>query len=112
MRTALLGHWLRESGTASLEPERVCHTHTGLSKGAISAIINRGHVPQPETLCVIADYFNEPREKIYLLADVLSSSTISAAEEMTAPYLFRQLAPLEQQHILQCLSAWPEVDNR
>ena len=110
MKTSELGTWLREQLKRRRLSQSAFISYTGLSKGTVSDIINKGHIPKPEVLQVIADYFNEPREKVYWLAGLLTFDSVSDLEEKEALHLFRQLGPVERRRILQSMRVWLEEE--
>jgi transcriptional regulator with XRE-family HTH domain len=105
-----LGDWLRKQLKRRRLSQNAFVSCTGLSKGTVSDIINKGHVPKPEVLNAIADYFNEPRQKVYQLAGLLASKSELDPHEEEALYLFRQLGPVERKRILQSMRAWLEQE--
>ena len=108
MKPSPLGNWLREQLKRHRLSQSAFVSQTGLSKGTVSDIINRAHVPKPEILQIIADYFKEPREKLYRLAGILPLEAALSPQEEEMLHLFRQLGAVERKRLLQLMRAWLE----
>ena len=109
--TSELGKWLREQLKRRRMSQNAFIACAGISKGTVSAIINKGHIPKPEILEVIADFFNEPCGKIYRLAGLLPPDSELDPEEEEVLHLYRQLGPVERKRIRQAMRAWVEGEG-
>lgn len=70
--TSELGDWLQEQLKRKRLSQNDLVALTNVSKGTISGIIKRGHIPKPQILREIAMALNEPVEKLYRLSGYLS----------------------------------------
>lgn len=96
-----LGDWLKQKMDERGLTYNATAVYAGVGQATISDIINKGHVPRPETLFVLADYFRTSRETVLRLAGILGPANPeevdpelrAVADELVA--IWRELKQLD-----------------